>query len=101
VNSPSTSRGALRNKLTRPADGGARTAVKAPEALHEELDQALQLIASQPYVGVIARNTKLSGVRRILLNRVDYLYYRIIDAPTRSLQVIALWHAQRGEGPRL
>lgn len=34
---------------------------KAPEALREELDQALQLVASQPDVGAIARNAKLAA----------------------------------------
>ena len=75
---------------------------KAPEALREELDQALQLIASQPDVGAIARNAKLAGVRRILLSRVSYhLYYRSLETPARSIQVVALWHASRGEGPHL
>ena len=75
---------------------------KAPEALSEELDQALQLIASQPDVGAIARNAKLVGVRRILLSRVSYhLYYRLRETPARSIEVVALWHASRGEGPRL
>lgn len=75
---------------------------KAPEALREELAQALQLIASQPDVGAIARNAKLAGVRRILLSRVSYhLYYRILETPARSIQVVALWHASRGEGPQL
>ncbi len=75
---------------------------KAPEALSEELEQALQLIASQPEVGAIARNIKLAGVRRILLNRVSYhLYYRVRETQARSIQVVALWHASRGARPRL
>lgn len=75
---------------------------KAPEALHEELDQALQLIALQPDVGAVARNSKLAGVRRILLSRVRYhLYYRLVDTPARSIQVVGLWHASRGEKPQL
>lgn len=75
---------------------------KAPEALGEELAQALQLIASQPEVGARARNTKLGGVRRILLSRVRFsLYYRVLDSPTRSLEVLALWHTSRGAKPPL
>ena len=75
---------------------------KAPEALREELDQALQLIASQPDVGAIACNAKLAGVRRVLLSRVSYhLYYRLLETPARSIQVVALWHASRGKGPHL
>jgi tRNA G18 (ribose-2'-O)-methylase SpoU len=75
---------------------------KAPEALPEELERALELIASQPDVGAIARNAKLAGVRRILLSRVRYhLYYRLLETTGRSIQVVALWHASRGEPPRL
>jgi plasmid stabilization system protein ParE len=75
---------------------------KAPEALREELEQALHLIASQPEVGAIARNVNLAGVRRILLNRVNYyLYYRLRETPARCIHVVALWHASRGSGPRL
>ena len=75
---------------------------KAPDALTEEIDQALQLIASQPDVGAKARNAKLAGVRRMLLSRVSYhVYYRVVEAPTRSVQVVALWHSSRGTGPRL
>ena len=75
---------------------------KAPAALREELERALQLIGSQPDVGARARNTNLAGVRRILLRRVGYhLYYRLLDTPSRSIQVVALWHASRGQGPGL
>lgn len=75
---------------------------KAPAALREELEGALLLIASQPDVGAQARNTKLKGVRRILLRRVGYhLYYRLLDTPSRSIQVVALWHTSRGQGPGL
>lgn len=75
---------------------------KAPDALHEELQQVLQLIATQPGVGAIARNVKLAGVRRILLRRIGYhLYYRLRDSPAASLQVVAFWHASRGHVPRL
>lgn len=75
---------------------------KAPEALHEELARALQLIAVQPDVGATARNVRLEGVRRILLRRINYhMYYRLVETPVRSIQVVALWHASRSEGPGL
>lgn len=75
---------------------------KAPDALVEELQQALDLVASQPEVGAVARNVNLAGVRRVLLRRVGYhLYYRRLLAPTPSIQVIAFWHASRGSGPQL
>ena len=76
--------------------------LKAPEALREELEHVLELIAAQPEVGAIARNVRLARVRRILLNRVSYhLYYRLDETPARSIQVVALWHSSRGTRPRL
>lgn len=75
---------------------------KAPEALQNDLASALELIASQPGVGAIARNTRLTGVRRVSLNRIGYhLYYRVHGEPPQSLQVVAFWHASRGSIPRI
>ena len=73
---------------------------KAPNAFAEELERALELIAAEPGVGARARNARLAGVRRVLLHRVRYyLYYRIVEAPERLVQILAVWHAQRGSGP--
>jgi plasmid stabilization system protein ParE len=75
---------------------------KAPAALREELARALQLVTTQPDAGAVARNVRLTGVRRILLRRVNYhLYYRLVEAPSPSIQVVALWHAGRGDAPQL
>lgn len=75
---------------------------KAPGALAEELDNALRLVASQPDVGAIARNVRLPGVRRVLVRRVNYhLYYQLVESPTRTIQVVAFWHASRGNAPEL
>lgn len=71
----------------------------APGAIVEELDQIMNLLASQPGLGAKARETRLSGVRRVLLSRIHYhVYYRATDD---SLQILAFWHASRGHGPEL
>jgi plasmid stabilization system protein ParE len=73
---------------------------KAPEAFREELEQALQLVSSQPEIGALARSVRLAGVRRVLLSRVRYhLYYRVLEVPPRSIEVLAVWHASRGDQP--
>ena len=73
---------------------------QAPEALREELERAVQLIALQPELGATARNTKLLEVRRVLLSRVKYhVYYRVIDGPPRSVEILSLWHTSRGSNP--
>jgi plasmid stabilization system protein ParE len=74
---------------------------KAPDALEEELTTALDLIATTPAIGAVARNVALPGVRRIFLNRVNYFVYYRPRAESRVVEVVALWHARRGTGPRL
>ena len=74
---------------------------KAPDALEEELRTALDLIATTPAIGAVARNVALPGVRRILLNRVNYFLYYRPRAESRTVEVVALWHARRGGSPRL
>jgi plasmid stabilization system protein ParE len=70
-----------------------------PNAVREDLEQALSLLATQPRIGPIARNVKLPGVRRVYLARIKYdLYYREIEE-SDILQVLALWHSRRGAPP--
>jgi plasmid stabilization system protein ParE len=73
----------------------------AADAILEELERALRLIASQPGAGIRARQASVAGVRRILLLKVGYfLYYRL--APRRrEIRVLALWHVQRGISPKV
>ena len=74
---------------------------KAPQALEEELRTALELIATTPGIGAVARNIALPGVRRIVLNRVNYFLYYRPNIEAHIVEVVALWHARRGTGPRL
>ena len=71
----------------------------APDALIEDLDRLLDLLLAEPEMGTQARNTRLSGVRRVTLSRIRYhLYYRLVED---TIQVLALWHTSRGRGPEL
>jgi plasmid stabilization system protein ParE len=74
---------------------------KAPNALEEEIRTALDVIATTPGIGAVARNVALPGVRRIFLNRVNYFVYYRPRAESRIVEEVALWHARRGTGPRL
>jgi hypothetical protein len=75
---------------------------KAPEALREEPYRALRLLAVQPLVCARAGSGTLTGVRRIILSRVNYhLYYRIRGAPIDGIEVVAFWHGSRGAPPPL
>jgi plasmid stabilization system protein ParE len=73
---------------------------KAPDAFLTDLENALQLIASHPDIGVRASNVSLEGVRRVHLTRVRYyLYYRLTREP--AIEVLALWHTSRTDTPNL
>jgi plasmid stabilization system protein ParE len=74
---------------------------KAPDALEEELRTTLEVLATTPGIGAVARNVALPGVRRIFLNRVNYFLYYRPKIESRVVEVVALWHARRGSGPRL
>ena len=79
----------------------AENRLAAPDAILEELRAALELVASQPACGVPVVSARFRGVRRILLQRIDYfLYYRVAPRE-RRLEVLAFWHARRGTTPPL
>ena len=76
-------------RLNRPA---------APNAVREEIERVLPLIAIQPQIGARATNVKLEGVRRIHMRRIKYhLYYHVTGTP-EFLEIVALWHSSRGSG---
>ena len=73
----------------------------APNAIREELDRALTLIASRPTLGSHARSVAIQDVRRIALPRVGYyVYYHVIGDPP-LVEIVAFWHVRRGAGPPL
>ena len=77
-------------RLNRPA---------VPNAIREELQRLLPLIAIQPRMGSRAANVKLEGVRRIHIPRIRYhLYFHVTGSP-EFVEVVAFWHSSRGSGP--
>jgi plasmid stabilization system protein ParE len=89
--------------ITRRAAREIRAALKwwdenrpaAPDAFHDAIDKAFELIRTQPNLGAVATNVELPGVRRIHLSKVRYyLYYRVMDKP-KAVEVVALWHTSR------
>ena len=71
----------------------------APDAVIEDLDRVLGLLLAEPEMGTKATSTRLPNVRRVTLSRLRYrLYYRLVDD---AIQVLALWHTSRGQGPEL
>jgi transposase len=71
----------------------------APNAVREEIERAMRLLAFQPRLGPRATDVELPNVRRIHLSRIwHFLYYRINDSP-EQIDLLALWSESRGEGP--
>ena len=71
----------------------------APDLFRQELSRAFELVTSEPAAGPRARDTALSGVRRLHLSRIRYhIYYRV---KADELEVLAFWHSSRGASPEL
>ncbi len=88
-------------QIQRAADWWLANRPAAPNALKENLRHAFDLISLQPGVGARAANTRLKDVRRVYLSQIRYfLYYRVRPSPVR-IDVLALWHASRGNEPVL
>lgn len=66
----------------------------APDLFLQELERMVATLALVPNLGAVAVNTRLPGVRRVLLRRTGYLlYYR----PRESLEIIEVRHSARSE----
>lgn len=71
----------------------------APDLFAHELERALGELAEAPTLGSTSEDPRLRDVRRLLLPRTRYhVYYRVAGD---TMAVLAVWHAQRGSGPRL
>ena len=71
----------------------------APHAIQQELQRTFSLIAAQPNAGGHATNVKLPRVRRVYLPRIKYhVYYHVTGEPA-CVEVVAFWHARRGDDP--
>lgn len=71
----------------------------APDAIREDLQRSFALLALQPGIGQKVMNARLSGVRRIHLDRVHHhLYYR---EQGDQIVVLRFWPSQRLAQPRV
>jgi plasmid stabilization system protein ParE len=73
----------------------------APDLFRQELEEVVTLVASSPTLGRAAdtNDDDFPGVRRVLMRRTRYhVYYRVVG---EVLEVLAIWHGARGEGPML
>jgi plasmid stabilization system protein ParE len=80
-------------------DWWRRNRASSPDLFIEELEASFAMLEASPQIGRPYRRSPVPGTRRLLLKGTRYhLYY----APLGDLLVVlAIWHAQRGEGPPL
>ena len=73
--------------------------LSASEAIRQDLERTLKLLILQPGIGQRVGNARLSGVRRIHLDRVHHhVYYRVQGS---ELVVLRFWPSQRLKQPRV
>lgn len=73
----------------------------APSMFWEELVQMVALLAVAPGIGAAYRETRGRQIRRLFLRRSKRHAYYWHDEATRTVQIVAIWGAQRGKNPRL
>jgi len=71
----------------------------APGLFLNELTESFDLIARAPQIGRLYRPSPVPNVRRLLLTRTRYHIYYAVN--NDQVWLLAVWHAQRGEGPPL
>ena len=86
-------------EIERAAEWWAENRLAAPGAIREDLELALALLMLEPGVGTQVETPRVEVVRRLHLPRVRYFIYCRVRR--NDLEVIAFWHASRGEGPAL
>lgn len=69
----------------------------AAGALRRDVEAGLAILIEQPGIGTKVETGRSPQVRRLLLGRTRYhLYYRVRG---NTVEVLALWHSSRGNGP--
>jgi plasmid stabilization system protein ParE len=78
-------------------DWWRRNRLAATELFAQEFASAIDTLAAHPGVGAPVRRRKFKGLRRFLLRATRYhVYYVTTD---RTVTVLAVWSAVRGNGP--
>jgi plasmid stabilization system protein ParE len=71
------------------------------ELLIEELADAERVLTSQPHVGQKYPSRRKREVRRLLLPKTSCHVYYVVYPSAERVEVLAVWGAVRGRGPKL
>jgi plasmid stabilization system protein ParE len=86
-------------QIRKAAEWWAENRIAAPGAVRTDIGEALALLAQQPGIGTAYEGSRAKGVRRLLVGRIRYfIYYRVTPD---TLEVLAVWHVNRGKQPSL
>jgi plasmid stabilization system protein ParE len=86
-------------QIRRAAEWWLQNRPAAPGAVAKDIGESVALLAEQPGIGAKYEGARTPGVRRLFLGRIGYFVYYKVNGET--LEVLALWHASRGEQPRV
>jgi plasmid stabilization system protein ParE len=67
----------------------------------EDLESAFDLIEQFPHAGEAVPHRRITGLRRVLLNHVQYYLYYSVHIGAGVVEILALRHSSRGTPPRL
>ncbi len=85
-------------QIREAADWWHKNRLAARGLFRQELERGFDLITTQPGIGEKALDVSIKGVRRFHLYRIHYfLYYQVLG--DEAVEVLALWHKSRGQGP--
>jgi plasmid stabilization system protein ParE len=73
----------------------------APTLFTDELERTFQYICHVRNAGVRWPTSRRPTLRRILMPRSNNHVYFVIDEPTGTVHVVAVWGAPRGTTPKL
>ena len=86
-------------QIEQAAEWWAESRLAAPGAIRKDLESASALLVDEPGIGTKVEIPRPDVIRRLHLGRVRYfVYYRVRG---KFLEVVAFWHASRGDGPPL
>ena len=74
----------------------------APSLCEDELESAVALLSEAPTIDMqYQRHPEILGLRRLLLSGTRYHVYYVHDQARAEIEIVAMWSAVRGRGPRL
>ncbi len=67
----------------------------------QEFRDTLEFIRTNPGVGIGWPTDRHPDLRRVIMPRTRHHLYFRVDVPSQVVQVLAVWGAPRGSGPKL